>query len=446
MLVSDIQVPEGSQGTVEATFTVTLTAPSGLPVSVDYATADGTAIAPADYTAVLPSTLTFDPGLTTRTITVVVNADTLDELNETFLLDLSNVVNANLPDAQAVATITDDDAPPTLSVNDVTLAEGNEGTSNATFTVSLSAPSGQEVTVNWATANGTAVAPADYETAGGTLTFAPGETSKPVPVPVHGDTAYELNETFVVNLSSAVRATLSDAQGVGTIANDDPAPPPPPEPPPPPPPPPDTTAPAEVTNLRVTAGDEVATIAWTNPSDPDFQGVSVRRIQAGKTVQNFSVYDGGGTTFTDRGLKNGSQYRYRIKTRDRSGNESAGVVVNALPKAALFAPAEGAVVTAPPLLQWILFPGATYYNAQLYRIRGGGQAQALAATKVLSVWPTTTRYKLKKTWRFGGKRYRLVPGQYRWYVWPGLGKRSKNKYGPMLGDSTFTVKAKKRRR
>jgi hypothetical protein len=204
-----------------------------------------------------------------------------------------------------------------------------------------------------------------------------------------------------------------------------------------------------VTNLRVRAGDEIATISWANPSDLDFAGVSVRRIQAGKTVQNLTVFQGGGTTFTDRRLKNGSQYRYRIKTRDRAGNESAGVVVNALPKAALFGPLEGAVMTAPPLLQWIPVKGAKYYNVQLYLVRRSGQTNAIAATKLLSAWPTTARFKLKSTWRFGGKRYRLVPGQYRWYVWPGLGKRAKNKYGAMLGESTFTVKAatvKKKRR
>ena len=63
--------------------------------------------------------------------------------------------------------------------------------------------------------------------------------------------------------------------------------------------------------------------------------------------------------------------------------------------------------------------------------------------KILSTWPTKTSYKLRKTWRFEGKRYTLVPGRYRWYVWPGIGKRAANKYGPPIGESSFTVKAKK---
>jgi hypothetical protein len=163
-------------------------------------------------------------------------------------------------------------------------------------------------------------------------------------------------------------------------------------------------------------------------------------------VQNLAVYDGGGKAFTDRGLKNGSLYRYRIRTYDRAGNASAGVAVAALPRGPLYAPAEGAIVTAPPLLRWIAYPGATYYNAQLYLVRAAGQSKAVAATKLLSVWPKTTRFKLRSTWRYGGKRYRLVPGQYRWYVFPGLGKRSKNKYGRVLGESTFTVKTAKKKR
>jgi hypothetical protein len=68
---------------------------------------------------------------------------------------------------------------------------------------------------------------------------------------------------------------------------------------------------------------------------------------------------------------------------------------------------------------------------------------------VLSAWPKGTSYKLSRTWRFGGKTYRLAAGNYRWYVWPGLAKRSAKKYGPMVGESSFTVKAKtttKRRR
>ena len=156
-------------------------------------------------------------------------------------------------------------------------------------------------------------------------------------------------------------------------------------------------------------------------------------------MQNRAVYEGAGTSFTDRGLKNGVEYRYRIKTHDVTGTASAGVVVRATPKAVLIAPARGAVVSSPPVLRWITSPGATYYNVQLHLVRRGGTAKSGAATKVLSVWPSKPSFKLSGSWRFGGKRYSLVPGRYRWYVWPGLGKRVAKTYGPMLGESTFTM-------
>src|SRR6185295_16106875 len=110
---------------------------------------------------------------------------------------------------------------PALSVNDVTVTEGNSGTVSATFNVTLSPAAIGTVTVGFATANGTATAGSDYVASSGTLTFNPGDTVKTVTVAVNGDTVVEGNETFFVNLSSPTWATLSDGQGQGTIANDD---------------------------------------------------------------------------------------------------------------------------------------------------------------------------------------------------------------------------------
>jgi|694.fasta_scaffold10675_14 Ca2+-binding RTX toxin-like protein len=110
-----------------------------------------------------------------------------------------------------------------LSINDVTLTEGNSGTKNATFTVTLSGETFQPVTVNYATANGTATAGSDYTATTGTLIFNvnPGETSKQITVSVLGDSLFEANETFFVNLSNATNASIADAQAQGTITNDD---------------------------------------------------------------------------------------------------------------------------------------------------------------------------------------------------------------------------------
>ncbi|BAY60356.1 polymorphic membrane protein [Calothrix brevissima NIES-22] len=110
---------------------------------------------------------------------------------------------------------------PSLSIKDISVTEGNTGTTNATFTVTLSAASTSAVTVNYATANGTATAGSDYTATTGTLTFNPGVTSKTLNVAVTGDTTFEPNETFFVNLSNAANATIADNQAVGTITNDD---------------------------------------------------------------------------------------------------------------------------------------------------------------------------------------------------------------------------------
>lgn len=112
--------------------------------------------------------------------------------------------------------------PPTVSVGDATVTEGNTGTVNATFTVTLSRASNVNVTVAYATGNGGATAGSDYRAASGTLTFAPGETTRTITVPVIGDRTGEPDETFVVNLSGPTNATIADGQGVGTIADDEP--------------------------------------------------------------------------------------------------------------------------------------------------------------------------------------------------------------------------------
>ena len=218
--LDDVSVLEGNFGIVSATFNVSLSGPSGRSVSVDYASANGTATAPVDYLSAT-GTLDFAAGETTKQVTVLVNGDLLDEANETFFLNLTNAVNATIADSQGLGAITDDDGPPSLSVNDVTVTEGDSGTTSATFTVTLAPASGQNVSVDYSTADGTATAPADYAATSGTLTFAPGQTTRPVSVQVAGDTVDEINETFTVNLSNAVNAAIADGTGLGTILDDD---------------------------------------------------------------------------------------------------------------------------------------------------------------------------------------------------------------------------------
>ena len=178
-MINDVSLTEGNSGTTNADFTVTLSAPSGRNVTVNYATANATATQPADYTTT-SGTLTFTPGQVTKTVSVPVVGDTIDEIDETFVVNLTVPVNVTIADNQGVGTVTDDDPLPSITINDVSLTEA---TANMTFTVTLSGASGKTVTVDYATADGTATSPADYTSAAGTVSFAPGIITRTSPCP-----------------------------------------------------------------------------------------------------------------------------------------------------------------------------------------------------------------------------------------------------------------------
>jgi chitinase len=218
--VNDVGVTEGDAGTTTATFSISLSAASGQDVGVSWATTVGTATAGTDYVAGSGSR-TISAGSTTATVGITVNGDTLDEEDETFGIALSGPANATIGDGSGVATITDDDAVPVLSVSDVAVTEGNAGTTTMGFVVTLSAASGRTITVGWATSDDDAVSPADYVAASGTFTFAPGETSKTASVTVNGDVIAELDEVLLVSLSGPVNATIGVAQAEGTIVDDE---------------------------------------------------------------------------------------------------------------------------------------------------------------------------------------------------------------------------------
>ena len=163
----------------------------------------------SDYTTI-SGTLTIDSGSTTGTIAVAVLDDELDEPDETFTVTLSNAVNATIADAGGEATITDNDEPspasPSISVDDVSVAED---AGNAQFTVTLSNAFNEAVTVQFATADGTAEAGSDYTAISGTLTIDSGSTTGTIAVVVLDDELDEPDETFTVTLSNAVNATIA---------------------------------------------------------------------------------------------------------------------------------------------------------------------------------------------------------------------------------------------
>jgi large repetitive protein len=225
--VADATVVEGDAGAATADFSVTLSAASEQTITVRVNTADGTATAPGDYTAVVDELVTFDPGEVSKTVTVDVAGDTVDEADETFDLELTGATNASIADDTATATITDDDDAPVLSIGDATVTEGNDGTVDATFTITKAGATEQEVTVTVDTADGTATSPGDYTAVADQLvTFAPGDDTETVTVAVLGDTIDEALETFAVVLRDAGNATIAEDAGTGTgsISDDDPLP------------------------------------------------------------------------------------------------------------------------------------------------------------------------------------------------------------------------------
>ncbi len=226
LTISDATLTEGNSGIKNAVFTVTRSGAATSPITVNFATSNGNsnpATAGGDYTSVR-GILTFAVNETSKTISVPIIGDTMVEANETFFVNLTAPTNATIIDAQGLGTITNDDVLPSLVINDVMLTEGNSGIKNAVFTVTRSGVATNSITVNFATANGAtnpATAGGDYTAQTGRLTFAINETSKTISVPILGDTGLEADETFSVNLSSPTNAIIIDAQGLGTIINDD---------------------------------------------------------------------------------------------------------------------------------------------------------------------------------------------------------------------------------
>ena len=206
-------------------FAVSLGAPSGRPVTVDWSTdvaatpSEGSDMATADEDYESASgTLNFPAGETEMTIRVVLIDDGLDERREEFVVTLGNPMYAVLGTETATGAIEDDDEPPTLAVADTTAAES---AGRIDFTVTLTGATALPATVAWATSPGTADAGDDYTTSSGSLSFAPGETSMSFSVPVVSDALYEGSETFTVTLSGSTNSTLSVATATGTITDDD---------------------------------------------------------------------------------------------------------------------------------------------------------------------------------------------------------------------------------
>jgi subtilisin family serine protease len=218
--IDHVAMAEGNSGKPALTFRLWLTAASNQPVTVRFATSNGTATAGIDYLAT-SGTLTFAPGEVSKLLPISLLADTRYENDETFSLNLSGATGAVITKPMVQGTILNDDARPSLRIADVSVRELASGSADVAFQLTLSAASDLPVTVNFTTANGTAGAGSDYGAVAGSITIPAGVRTATIYVPVLGDTALEPDETFFLNLSNAVNATIADAQGAGKILNDD---------------------------------------------------------------------------------------------------------------------------------------------------------------------------------------------------------------------------------
>jgi len=183
------------------------------------------------------------------------------------------------------------------------------------------------------------------------------------------------------------------------------------------------STPPKLSRLGATAGNRRLRLTWV--ASPDTQLVQVLRASNARGVKTSLVYSGKGVSFRDTHLKVGARYRYTVTATDQAGN-SVSKTLAITATGPLLAPTPAQAVSRPPLLRWTTVKGADYYNVQVVR-----------GKKILSAWPATNHFRLPPSWVFQGHRYRLHRGVYKWYVWPGFGAFSANRYGSVLGGSSF---------
>lgn len=228
--ISDAAVVEGNSGTSTLNFTISISSAPLSPVSVDWATFAGSAVAPGDFQAASGQVQFIPNGLTTQTVAITALGDVVYEGNETFEVRLSNLTGpGSILDGVGVGTISNDDAAPVLVIEDAAFVEGSTGGfTNAFFVIRRTGLTEVGTQVGFATADGDGVGtpaatePADYVARLlTTVNFGPLETVKVVAIQLVADLDGEPSEAFFGRLSGAMDATISDGEGVMTILNDD---------------------------------------------------------------------------------------------------------------------------------------------------------------------------------------------------------------------------------
>lgn len=328
------------------TISVQRTGGSTGSVSVDYATSAGTGTAGVDY-ATTSGTLTWLDGDTAaKTFTVTLSNDGAYENNETFNVTLSNVTGGAIINGNtAVVTIDDDDAYPQVNVSNASVIEGQSGTATMTFTISLTNPAESvSIDVTYATAHSTATA-GDYTSLTGSVTFAPGQTSKSVNVTVLSDLVSEFDEVFFLKLTGGEGANISDDTGTGTIINDD--------------------APSAVTNLVATA-TTATNIVITWIASPGATSYEVQRQAPGVAFTPIATV--AINAFTDTTVVANTAYRYRIRAINAAGN----------------------ALGAPDLATTVIFTDPTLLGITVKAVHTAQLRTAINAVRTLAGLPAAT--------------------------------------------------------
>jgi hypothetical protein len=186
--------------------------------------------------------------------------------------------------------------------------------------------------------------------------------------------------------------------------------------------------PPQLSSVSVQSTDGANIVHWKSSSPNDVAAIS--RVARGSRSER-SLFSGEGTDFADKKIQDGIEYRYSVRTVDQAGNASQARTVLALPKVvSLGKNAYTPRTAAQPILSWPARQGASYYHVQLFR----------NGKRILAAWPLKTELALRPHWRWAGRRYRLAPAQYAWFVWAGFGPRTAARY-KLLGHSKFIVPA-----
>jgi hypothetical protein len=186
--------------------------------------------------------------------------------------------------------------------------------------------------------------------------------------------------------------------------------------------------PPQLSSVSVQSADGANILHWKSSSPADVAAIS--RLARGSRSER-SLFSGAGADFVDKKIQDGVEYHYSVRTYDQAGNASQARTVLALPKVVSLGKISYTPrAAAQPILSWPARRGAAYYHVQLFR----------NGKRILAAWPLKTELELRPAWRWAGRRYRLAPARYAWFVWAGFGARAAARY-KLLGHSTFIIPA-----